>query len=43
MEILMKEKIKKVIMKWDKKYISSLIEEDIESLAKIIAKELEKK
>lgn len=39
----MKEKIKKAIIKWDSKNISSLIEEDVESLAELIAKELEKK
>ena len=36
-------KIKKLIRNWDKKHISSLIEEDIESLADYIAKKLEKK
>jgi len=39
----MKDKIKKAIIKWDKKHISSLIEEDIESLAEVIAKELKQK
>ena len=38
----MKDKIKKAIIKWDKKHISSLIEEDIESLTEFIKKELEK-
>jgi len=39
----MKDKIKKAIIKWDKKHISSLIKEDIDSLTKFITKELEKK
>ena len=39
----MKEKIKKAIIKWDKKYISSLIEEDVDSLTEFIIKTLEKK
>jgi hypothetical protein len=43
MEILMKEKIKKAILNWNKKHISSLIEEDIESLIEFITKELENK
>lgn len=37
----MRKKIKKSIIKWDKKHISSLIEEDIESLAEFIANNLE--
>jgi hypothetical protein len=39
----MKDKIKKAIIKWDKKHISSLIEEDVESLSDCIVKILEKK
>ena len=39
----MKKKIKRLIKGWDKKHISSLIEEDIESLADYIASKLEKK
>lgn len=38
----MKDKIKKAIIEWDKKNISSLIEEDIESLVEFIAKELKR-
>jgi hypothetical protein len=39
----MKDEIKKAIIKWDNKYFSSLIEEEIESLANFIFKYLQKK
>lgn len=39
----MKEKIKKAIIKWDKKHISSLLDEDIDSLSEFIFKYLQKK
>ena len=37
------EKIKQAIIDWDNENISSLIEEDVKSLAKFITERLEKK
>jgi len=36
----MKDKIKKAILKWDEQHISSLLEEDVESLTEVIIKKL---
>jgi len=39
----MKKQIKKAIINWDKRNISSLIEEDVESLAEYIEKYLKER
>ena len=39
----MKEQVKRAIINWNKKHISSLIEEDIDSLAEFISDYLIKK